>query len=394
MSDGTPKKSGPAKPRKRASTSSATKRGTGTRKSAAKKTTVSGKSTPRKTTSSSGARKKAAPRKRATPRRKAAPRRPDRHFLAAVLIAFGLGAAVTFLIMSEDAVSFVSDAVDALPEPTRAAIDTEPPRRTAEPPQEPPPAVVVASPTPTTPPTSTPRSTRPPVPPRDQPQLCIILDDLGDDFPVARALARLPGPLTMAVLPLRPYSSSSAILCREGGHEIILHLPMQPEAYPEVEPGPGALLLGDGPEQVAENLRASLQSVPGAIGLNNHMGSAYTADRSGMEHLLRLIPDYDLFFVDSFTTAKSVGYPLAKSLGIPTARRDVFLDNSPEHDAIRAMLAKAERLARQRGRALAIGHARASTWEVLRDELPRLQREGIRLVGASEYVRSYPVANP
>jgi uncharacterized protein len=64
----------------------------------------------------------------------------------------------------------------------------------------------------------------------------------------------------------------------------------------------------------------------------------------------------------------------------------VFLDNEPSPAAIRRRLDEAERLARRRGQALAIGHPYPATLAVLEDWLPRAEARGVRPVRASDLI--------
>jgi uncharacterized protein len=163
--------------------------------------------------------------------------------------------------------------------------------------------------------------------------------------------------------------------------EILLHLPMQ--AGHGANPGPGALTLAMSDAELAAATRAALAAVPGAAGVNNHMGSALTADERAMRAVLGVLAEDGLFFVDSRTTADTVAYRVAAALDVPAAERQVFLDPDPRPEAIRYEFARLLDLARRRGAAIAIGHPHPATIEVLREEIPRARSLGYELVPVS-----------
>jgi polysaccharide deacetylase 2 family uncharacterized protein YibQ len=139
--------------------------------------------------------------------------------------------------------------------------------------------------------------------------------------------------------------------------------------------------------EVRRTVRAGLASVPGAIGVNNHMGSLGSADRRVMRVLLEVVRDEGLMFVDSRTTTETVGEELAAKMGIPTARRHLFLDNTDEEEAIRGEVQRLISLARERGTAIAIGHANRLAPRVIAQMRDEFERHGVTLVSISTLVR-------
>jgi polysaccharide deacetylase 2 family uncharacterized protein YibQ/predicted nucleic acid-binding protein len=216
-------------------------------------------------------------------------------------------------------------------------------------------------------------------------RLAIILDDLGNDRAAADAIFALPYPLTLSVLPNQPHSASVAEEAERRGYQVMLHLPMQPVAGQKAEPV--ELRPGLSQSEVASVLDGMLNSLPSVVGVNNHQGSQATADRQLMSELMRLLRERNLFYVDSRTTSASVAYDTAQRFGVRTAFRNVpFLDDVAEVTAVRAQLQQAVRGARAKGEAITIGHAHAATLQALREALPQLEAQGVRLVFASELV--------
>jgi hypothetical protein len=216
-------------------------------------------------------------------------------------------------------------------------------------------------------------------------RLAIILDDLGSDRAAAEAIFELPYPLTISVLPNHEHSSEIANEARRRGYQVMLHLPMQAVATEKPE---AQELRPDMPEaEVSQLVNQFLQSVPGAVGVNNHQGSRATSDSALMAELMPVLRDRHLFYIDSRTTAATVAYDTAQNSGEPSAFRNVpFLDNVAEVSAVRKQLALALRDAREKGQAIAIGHPHTGTLQALREVLPKAQTQGVRLVFASELV--------
>lgn len=221
----------------------------------------------------------------------------------------------------------------------------------------------------------------PSAPPVARARIAIVIDDLGRDLRQVEALVALGVPLTYAILPFEPHSAEIAEQLRERGAEVLVHLPMEPEG--KADPGPGALVSGMSARAAAAATRDALEQVPGATGLNNHMGSAVTADRKIMGAVVEELAERGLYFLDSRTSAESVGFEVARSAGVPAARRDLFLDQTDERAAIGEALENLAVIARSRGAAIGIAHPRPATLVALREGLPRLAAEGVEVVPVS-----------
>ncbi len=195
--------------------------------------------------------------------------------------------------------------------------------------------------------------------------VAIIIDDGGHSHQAARTFIEMDHPVAISVLPGRPFSRDLASEAAEHGKTILLHLPMEPIGYPGIDPGPGAILLSHSREEIIEVLEKDLASIPMIVGINNHMGSGATADPRVMETVLDLISERELFFIDSRTTPETIALKLARERGIPSARRDVFLDNVSTPSAIDAKTEELLDLAEKKGWAIGIGHANIETARAL-----------------------------
>jgi polysaccharide deacetylase 2 family uncharacterized protein YibQ len=238
------------------------------------------------------------------------------------------------------------------------------------------------------------RALRPPVV-RAGAWVAIVIDDLGLDRARTARAASLPGPLTLAFLSYAGDVGEQAGAARQAGHEIMLHMPMEPEG--REDPGPGALFVRLPDADIRARVAASLDRLPMAVGLNNHMGSRYTRDARAMRPVLEEIAARGLLFVDSRTSGGSIAADLAAQMGIASAGRDVFLDNERDAHYVRRQLAELERTANRRGNAIAIGHPHEATLEALAAWIPTMNSRGLQLVPVSAIVRHQrrdPAAQP
>jgi polysaccharide deacetylase 2 family uncharacterized protein YibQ len=206
-------------------------------------------------------------------------------------------------------------------------------------------------------------------------RLALVIDDAGYDLVALQSFLDLPMPIAVAVLPNLPQSGEAARRVRAAGKELLLHLPMEPEGGED--PGPGALLTGHPAEEIERLLDAALASVPGAVGVNNHMGSRATADPAFMDVVLSALDRRGLFFVDSRTTGLTVAAAEAGRLGVPVLERRVFLDAID--GGAEASLEAAIAVALRDGSAVAIGHVQTDGLAaILRRAAGGMERSGVR----------------
>lgn len=222
---------------------------------------------------------------------------------------------------------------------------------------------------------------------KQQPVISIIIDDIGwrkqDDL---RALA-LPGSLSYAILPQTPNARLMARTAAENNKEVILHVPMEAQSDNHLL-GPGALRKKMTRREFLETLDLNFQSVPNAIGLNNHMGSELTRHELSMHRLMDALKTRgNVFFIDSGTTGSPLPTETAKLYGITSTRRDVFLDHEQSEHFVKKQFQKLIRLAKKQGSALGIGHPHPVTVETLQTILPNLADYGVRLVSISEFMQ-------
>ncbi len=216
------------------------------------------------------------------------------------------------------------------------------------------------------------------------PALAVIIDDAGFDADALERLLSLDIPLTVSVLPYAPDAPETARRVTASGREVFVHLPMEPDGLED--PGPFAITTAMSADAAARRAAWALARVPGAAGVNNHMGSRLTADASAVSRALAVYAGSDLVFVDSVTAPDSVAAEAAARLGIVSARRDVFLDHVRDAGAISAQIDAAIATARSEGAAIAIGHPYPETVSALSVLRARAEAAGVTLVPARTLV--------
>ncbi len=226
----------------------------------------------------------------------------------------------------------------------------------------------------------------PPVDAGGRPMIAVIIDDMGLDKRRSEKIVQLPGPLTVSFMSYAEDLARQTGEARLHGHELMMHVPMEPLAE-GLDAGPGALSVNLPMDALRKRVNEDLDRFTGYVGINNHMGSKFTAFAPGMQVVMDELRQRGLLFVDSLTTDRSVGLALAQQSGVPTAARNVFLDNAGDIAAVDGQLAKLEDLARKKGNAIAIGHPRDATIAALTAWLPTLREKGLVLVPVTEVVK-------
>jgi len=216
--------------------------------------------------------------------------------------------------------------------------------------------------------------------------IALIIDDFGyrNDH-ISNGFLELPGNLTYAVIPGHDYSQSFSKKAYDAGYEIVVHMPMENlgKTYGEEE---YVLMSYFQEAEIKERINKSFAHLPEAVGLNNHQGSRGTADLRIMTILAHEIKENKKFFVDSRTTRNSVAESTMRKYGVPTNKRDIFLDNDLDEEKIKIQMLKLADVAERKGIAIGIGHVKPQTLAVLQREIPDLQKKGFRFEFVSRLV--------
>lgn len=215
--------------------------------------------------------------------------------------------------------------------------------------------------------------------------IAIVIDDVG----VVRqasidTVKNLPKEITLSFLPYGESTQKLSHLAYKMGHEIMIHLPMEPLPSASgyvADPGPNALFTYMSAQEIEEKTQKNINTLKDiAVGVNNHMGSAFTEWEEGLNHVMRIIEDENLMFMDSVTTAQTKVAQSIQNKDIPFLKRHVFLDHSQNKEDIKAALEKTVRIAKKQGSAIAIGHPHPETLEVLKEWIPSLEEKHIQLI--------------
>jgi polysaccharide deacetylase 2 family uncharacterized protein YibQ len=218
--------------------------------------------------------------------------------------------------------------------------------------------------------------------------LVFVIDDAGNNLRELEPFLRIPGPLTIAVLPGLPYSAEAARRVRAAGKEVFLHQPM--EAVGGQNPGPGAVYAGMSGPEIQAVLARNVAEIGPVAGMNNHQGSKVTMDEEAMQTILAFCREHGIYFLDSRTTAETAAPAAAKRLGIRIGERDVFIDNIQEKASMIRYIGDGLRKADQKGAAVMIGHTWSSELAATLEELyPALVEEGYSLSTISRYMMGY-----
>ena len=218
-------------------------------------------------------------------------------------------------------------------------------------------------------------------------RIAVVIDDLGLNKKLTQRVIGVDGPLTLAFLPYANSLRTQTARARHRGHELLVHLPMEPKAA-ATDPGPNAMRTGLPAREFERRLKWNLSRFSGFVGFNNHMGSRLSEDYDSMGRLLAEAKARGLLYLDSRTTAATVARPIAQAIDLPFAERDVFLDNIRTTAAIERRFDELEATAKANGQAIAIGHPYRATIAVLKRRIPQLEEKGIALVPLSALAKS------
>ena len=217
------------------------------------------------------------------------------------------------------------------------------------------------------------------------PRIAIIIDDMGLNAARNTDVVKLSKPLTLAYLPYAPQLEKKTREAKSFGHELMIHVPMQPIKN-SMDAGPNVLTVEMDKREIDKALKTVFKSFDGYAGINNHMGSRMTQDPERMAMVMEALKERNLYFIDSKTIYSSVAADVARDSGVAYGERDVFLDHEPTYEFAITALKKTEDIARRRGFAIAIGHPKEGTIKALAEWIPTLKDKGIELVPASELV--------
>ena len=219
--------------------------------------------------------------------------------------------------------------------------------------------------------------------------MAIVIDDLGNDMDGTDTILKLDIPITVAIMPFLPSTTKDAEAAYKAGHEVIVHMPMEPNKGLKKWLGPGALTADLSDEEIRQRVEEAIDNVPHAVGMNNHMGSKITTNERIMRIVLQVCKERHLYYLDSKTSYRSVVAKVATELGVPFAENQMFLDDVYSAEHVHKQMQKAYSLMERQESTIMIGHVGASgkytSSEILR-AIPQLSQRG-QLVHISDIIR-------
>ena len=299
-------------------------------------------------------------------------RRQRLGLLAALLVLAMAAGLVGAYLMPAKPPSHQAVAVLPAPVPQPPVIIVQPPEAPASPPPQVEPAW---------------RRYAAPGPVTEQPRIAIVIDDCGLDRARTERAIALPAAVTLSFLSYAEDLPRQTAAARRQGHELLVHVPMQP-INARIDMGPNGLAVDLPRDEILRRLRWDLDRFDGYVGINNHMGSRFTADPEAMRWVLGELKTRGLMFLDSRTIGHSAGEVVAAAEDVPFAARDVFLDDDQQAVAVEAQLRETEAIAKKKGTAIAIGHPHDATLAALNAWIATLPQHGIAIVPLTDIVKA------
>lgn len=214
--------------------------------------------------------------------------------------------------------------------------------------------------------------------------IAIVIDDFGNNGQGTEEMLNLGIPITAAVMPFLPFSAAEAELANKKGHQVIVHMPMEPEVGKASWLGPKGITCSLSEQEIESRVEAAIIELKYAEGINNHTGSKAMKDKRVVDSVARIAKKYNLAFLDSKTTEKSVAKSVCRDHIVPYYERDIFLDHQNNTAYVEKQLDKAGEIALKRGYAIVIGHVGPAggmtTVKGIQNKIKLLQQKGIKFV--------------
>ncbi|MEY8348331.1 divergent polysaccharide deacetylase family protein [Bacillus cereus] len=223
-------------------------------------------------------------------------------------------------------------------------------------------------------------------------KVAIVIDDFGNNMKGTERMLSLPIPLTVAVMPFLPSTKQDAVAAHQKGHEVILHMPMEPIKGKKEWLGPKAITTDLSNHEIEKRIEQAIQDVPHAIGMNNHMGSKVTADERIMRIILSVCKKHNLFYLDSKTNPNSVVPKIGKELGVPIVENQLFFDDVYTSSHITKQAQVLLQRIKEKPVVVAIGHVGPPgeiTSHVIQSSIPKV-REHADFIFLSDLALSPP----
>lgn len=224
------------------------------------------------------------------------------------------------------------------------------------------------------------------------PMMSIVIDDFGSyDQSGFDTLMKANVPLTCAVIPMVDNTQSNIETLTSKGHEIILHMPMESHVHlPESWYGPVFIRNYDTPETATKKIEECLKSFPNVKGLNIHIGSGVSRNKTLMTAIYEYTKSKGLYMLDSRTIETHSVVDACNDTHSIYLGRDVFLeaDKNRSYAGVKYRMMEGANIALEKGYSIVIGHVGAeggeNTAKAILDTLPEIEKMGVKIVPLSE----------
>jgi polysaccharide deacetylase 2 family uncharacterized protein YibQ len=211
--------------------------------------------------------------------------------------------------------------------------------------------------------------------------VAILVGGLGLDPATTRlALESLPPQVTLAFSPYAPGLQDWINQARARGHEVLLEVPMEPEDYPENDPGPFTLRARAQPVETVKRLEWILSRGTGYFGILNRMGERFVKSPEGMGALSGALRSRGLAFIDTgiASTSGSAEFRASANQALDTVLVPAAIDES---------LLRVEAAALSRGEGLGIAQAYPLSLRQVASWAGQIEGRGFQLAPASALAR-------
>ena len=213
--------------------------------------------------------------------------------------------------------------------------------------------------------------------PNGRPKVALVIGGLGLNARATRqAIETLRPEITLSFVVYAEGLQAWIDMARARGHEVLLETPMEPENYPDNDPGPYTLMTGGQPPETVKKLEWILSRATGYFGLTNYLGSRFLANDPAYAAFANAVRSRGLAFVDDGTAA-------AKAGGVPRASAERVIDDKLSGGAIDQQLLALEAGAVQRGQAFGAGFAYPVTLEKVALWANAVEQKGYQLTPVS-----------
>jgi polysaccharide deacetylase 2 family uncharacterized protein YibQ len=219
----------------------------------------------------------------------------------------------------------------------------------------------------------------------DQPKIALLIGGMGLNTELTQAAIRaLPPEVSLAFAPYGENLQALANEARADGHELFIHLPMEPFGYPSVDPGPRTLLTSAPVEQNIDSLFWHLSRFAGYAGVTNYLGAQFAASEQAIGPVLKELGKRGLVYVDDGSKGLSRATGVAGKFGLPARSATVSLDaGGNTHEAVMAALQQLEAQAQANGFAIGTGAGLPHTISTIEEWARTLAGRRILLVPVS-----------